>query len=79
MALKEKRLKEILKEAFDEGLNDTLVADILAENGLLYLDGGDIPEELTDEERDAVLEAYIQGFISGEEVIGLDNILAKYL
>lgn len=65
MALTKKRLDEIKKEAYEEGLNDTTVADILAENGLAFIDSN-VTEELSQEETEAIVEAYVQGFISGE-------------
>jgi predicted DNA binding protein len=65
MSLTNERLDKIKKEAYDEGLNDTIVADILAENALLFINSN-VEEELTDEEKAVVIQAYCQGFISGE-------------
>lgn len=58
----------MLKEAFEAGQNDDVVADIITEHGLLYFQEVELPEDITDDERDlimnSILDAYAQGVAS---------------
>lgn len=53
------KLSEALKEAHEAGNNDTNASDHLSENALLFLDKFG---EVTDDEHDQIIEAYISGF-----------------
>ena len=55
-----KRFKELKLEAFEAGENDTVTEDHLVQGAELWLD---IPEELTDEQRNELIEEYRLGFL----------------
>lgn len=60
-------MKQALKDAYENGLNDTLADEMLSDNALLFIneEGGALDTDFTDEEQDALVEAYHKGFKSG--------------
>lgn len=55
------RFQELKNEAFEAGENDTITEDYLLEGAQLWLD---LPDELTDEQRDELTNVYRKGFMS---------------
>lgn len=55
--------EELIVEAESEGLGDTESDNYLSEQALLYVDS--LEEKLTENQRDTLIEAYIQGFKKG--------------
>ena len=56
------KFEVLKKEAFEEGQNDTHVANELIASAQLYIEE---QENLTDKQRDVLMEEYHQGFKSG--------------
>ena len=62
--MNEEEYKELLDSAHEAGANDTITAEHLSEGALLFI-STDVPEQLTDEQQEEVIEAYHQGFKEG--------------
>ena len=59
-----KRFKELKKQAQNEGFKDNMIQDIINEQAQLYLDCDiktDEWEEITDDQRNKIIQAYYKG------------------
>lgn len=56
------KFNELLQKARTEGSNDTLLDTIMTEHALLFIN--EIDEDLTDDQHDQLLNAYIVGFVT---------------
>ena len=72
-ALTPQRLEELKKMAFSEGEDDNLAYDILLEHASLFLDSGDFDDDLNDNERDIIMQAYVDGFFNTTNLIIQNN------
>jgi hypothetical protein len=75
--MNKKNLEHYKQMAFDEGINDTLVDELLDENARLFIDS-EVKYNMTDEQREEIHQEYRAGFIRGFGVQYLKQIIKNH-
>lgn len=56
---------QMLEDARNAGANDDYIAQEIIESALLYFDGIELPEDITDDERDLIQDRIITAYAEG--------------
>ena len=64
--MNENKFKELLEQAREAGANEDYPHEVLAQTAQEYTESVELPDDITDSQREAVIDAYIQGFCQAE-------------